>query len=752
MQAEAKSRTLDDAPHTVIRLSIAGMRCAGCVKSVENSIQSVSGVESVSVNFADRSAMIIGDIDPVFLKRAVSDAGYEAAVMAGLEDVREEELLETQRYHRLLRKSAIATLLGLPLMLAGHFDILPPIEARDGKIFWSLVSILTLGILFYSGGHFYTGALNSLRKRQANMDTLIALGTGSAWIYSTFVIGFADVLPSLAKHAYFEAAIIILAFINLGTALETRARGKTSGAIRKLIGLQPRTARVLRDGEEVDISIDQVGLAETVRVRPGEKIPVDGVLTEGFSNVDESMLTGEPLPVEKHEGDEVVGGSLNQSGSFLFKATRIGQDTALARIVESVRNAQSSKPEIARLVDKIAAVFVPAVVVISVLTFFIWLSLGPEPVLGFAFVTAMTVLVVACPCALGLATPISVMVSVGKAAQLGILIRNGDALQGASALSCVILDKTGTITEGRPVVVRIDSADGWDSERVLQIAASLEIGSEHPLAAAILAAGQAKNISFLPTSKFEAIAGQGVFAIIEEQPALFGNFKLMETRNIECGKFSAKLEACAASGETPMLLAVEQQIVGLISVSDPVKPDSKKAVSVMRNCGLKVMMVTGDNEITARAIGKKAGISEIRAGVSPQGKSALIKELQANGEVVGMVGDGINDAPALAQADVGYAIGTGTDIAIESADVVILRGSLLKIPEAIKLSRATLTNIKQNLFGAFIYNIVSIPIAAGLLYPFFGWLLNPMIAGAAMALSSVTVVTNANRLRWFDAG
>ena len=369
MQIEAKSTTLDDAPLSVIRLSIAGMRCAGCVKSVENSIQSVPGVESVSVNFADHSATVISDIDPAILKRAISDAGYEAAVMAGLEDVREEQFLESQRYHELLRKSAIAALLGLPLMLAGHFDILPPLDALGGKMFWSIVSILTLGILFYSGGHFYTGALNSLRKRQANMDTLIALGTGSAWIYSTFVIGFADALPSLAKHAYFEAAIIILAFINLGTALETRARGKTSGAIRELIGLQPRTARVLRDGEEVDIPIDQVGLAETIRVRPGEKIPVDGVLIEGYSNVDESMLTGEPIPVKKQESDEVVGGTLNQNGSFLFKATRIGQDTALARIVESVRNAQGAKPEIARLVDRISAVFVPAVVVISVLTF-----------------------------------------------------------------------------------------------------------------------------------------------------------------------------------------------------------------------------------------------------------------------------------------------------------------------------------------------------------------------------------------------
>jgi len=750
MQIEAKSVTLDNAAHIVTRLSIAGMRCAGCVASVEHSIQSVLGVKSASVNFADHSATVEGNFDLVILKKAVSDAGYEVAVMEGLKDVREEELLELQRYSGLLWKSAAAALLGLPLMLAGHFDVLPTIGAPEGRIFWLLISVLTLGILFYSGGHFYIGALNSLQKRQANMDTLIALGTGSAWVYSTFVIDFADALPPLAKHAYFEAAIIILAFINLGTALETRARGKTSGAIRELIGLQPRTARILRNGEEVDIPIAQVGLADTLRVRPGEKIPVDGVLIDGYSNVDESMLTGEPVPVEKREGDEVVAGTLNQSGSFLFRATRIGQDTALAQIVESVRNAQSSKPEIARLVDRIAAVFVPSVVMISAFTFFIWLFLGPDPVLGFAFVTAMTVLVVACPCALGLATPISVMVSVGKAAQIGILIRNGDALQSAERLSYIILDKTGTITEGKPVVTRIEPADGWEADHVLQIAASVEIGSEHPLAAAIMAAEDAKSFSLLSAEKFETIAGRGVSALVNGQLTLFGNRELMEDRKIDCGGFLTKLEHYAGNGETPMLLAVDQSVVGLICVSDPVKLDSKKSVLALRDCGLKVMMVTGDNEITAQAIARKVGISEIQAGVSPQGKSEVIKALQAHGEVVGMVGDGINDAPALAQADVGFAIGTGIDIAIESADVVILQGSLFKIPQAIKLSRATLTNIKQNLLGAFIYNVVSIPVAAGLLYPFFGWLLNPMIAGAAMALSSVTVVTNANRLRWLD--
>lgn len=752
MQAvvEPTADVLENSSQNVIRLSVMGMRCAGCVKTVEDSMQSVAGVLSASVNFADHSATVKGDVDPEKLKLAIRKAGYEAAVMEGLEDPRKEEELELQRYHSLLRKSGVAALFGVPLMLAGHFDTLPPLGTADGSVFWSLISVITLGIMFYSGGQFYSGAWSSLLKRQANMDTLIALGTGAAWIYSTIIIDFSDTLPSLAKHAYFEAAIIILAFISLGSALETRARGKTSSAIRKLIGLQPRTARVVRDGAEVDIVIEQVGLEEIVRVRPGEKIPVDGIVIEGHSRVNESMLTGEPMPVEKLDGDEVVGGTLNQSGTFLFKTTRIGRDTTLAQIVESVRKAQSSKPEIAKLVDQIAAVFVPIVVLISVVTFLIWLALGPEPSLGYAFVTAMTVLVIACPCALGLATPISVMVSVGRAAQMGILIRNGQSLQIAGQLSCVIVDKTGTVTEGKPAIAGIQSIDDWEQDRVLQIAASLEAGSEHPLATAILTAAEEKQLSLLSAEKFEAIAGYGVSATVDGTNMVFGNLALMEKFNVEYGDFPARLDDCAARGETPMLLAIDKKVVGLVSVSDPIKSDSEDAVKALRKLGVQVMMVTGDNQATARAIAKQAGISEIKAQVLPQNKADVVKELQAKGERVGMVGDGINDAPALAQADVGFAIGTGTDIAIESGDVVILQGSLLKVPHAIELSRTTLANIKQNLVGAFIYNTLSIPIAAGLLYPVFGWLLNPMIAGAAMAASSLTVVSNANRLRWLD--
>ena len=741
-----------EATSDEIRLSILGMRCAGCVSSVEGALAAVDGVTSVSVNFADHSAMVRGHVDPDLLKKAANDAGYDAAVMEGLEDPAEQEEQELQRYRKLMKKASVAGIFGAMLMLAEHFSWLPEIGSAAGQWLWPEIALITLGIMVYSGWHFYSGAIKSLSLGQANMDTLIALGTGSAWLYSCIVIDYSDTLPTLAKHAYFEAAVVILAFINLGTALETMARGKTSSAIRQLIGLQPRTARVVRNGEEMDIPIEQVGLGETLRVRPGEKIAVDGVLLEGHSTLDESMLTGEPIPVEKSVGSEVVAGTMNQTGSFLFRATRIGRDTALAQIIKSVRQAQSSKPEIARLADKISSVFVPAVVALSVLTFFMWYAFGPDPSLGYAFVTSMTVLVIACPCALGLATPISVMVAVGRAAQSGILIRKGDALQTAGKLTCLILDKTGTVTEGKPTVSTVEAIDDYTEEQVLQLAASIESGSEHPLAASILSAAENKHIKLEKVNNFEAIAGFGVTAFINEQRVFFGNKALMDTKGIKFTRYNNRLEKLSALGQTPMLLAVDDKIVGIIAVSDPIKKDSAQAVQRLKNQGLRIIMVTGDNQITAHAIAKQAGISEVRAQVLPQDKAAVVKELQQQGEIVGMVGDGINDAPALAQADVGLAIGTGTDVAIESADVVILQGSLLKVPEVIELSKATVINIKQNLIGAFFYNTISIPVAAGLLYPMFGVLLNPMIAGAAMAMSSLTVVTNANRLRWMKFG
>ena len=745
---------MDSIAHPIagqsLRLSIQGMRCAGCIAAVEAAIHSVEGVDAVQVNFADHSAMVTGEVDPIRLKQALIAVGYDAAVMEGLEDPTEEEQQQQAHYRGLLIKAGISGILGVYLMLGDHLDWFPPIASSEGRQFWPDIALLTFFVMFFAGGHFFQSAIKLLKVHQANMDTLIALGTGSAWLYSTVVIDFYSSLPSLSAYAYFEAAAVILAFINLGNALESRARTHTSAAIRALLGLQPRTARVVRDAKEIDIAIENVGLGETIRVRPGEKIPVDGVIIEGHSSVDESMLTGEALPVEKQLGAKLAAGTINLRGSFLMTASRIGRDTALAQIIHSVRQAQNSKPELARLADRIAAIFVPVVIVIALITFLVWLIFGPEPVLGYAFVTAMTVLVIACPCALGLATPIAVMVAVGRAAQLGILIRQGDALQTAGKLNCLVLDKTGTVTQGRPELSELIACSELSQSQILQYAASLEANSEHPLAIALLKAASEQSLSLLKVRKFQAIIGQGISGQINNQLCLFGNVALLKAHKISTRKLTAKLNKLSAQGHTPMLLAVAGELVGIVAVVDPIKTDSGLAIATLRQAGIRVLMVTGDNPITAQAIAQQAGIDEFRAQVAPAEKADIVRALQAEGATVGMVGDGINDAPALAQADVGFAIGTGTDVAIESADVVLLQGSLQKLAETMALSRRTIVNIEQNLFGAFIYNMIGIPIAAGLLYPVFGLLLNPMLAGAAMAMSSVTVVTNANRLRWIS--
>lgn len=735
-------------PDQEIRLSILGMRCAACVDNVATALKSISGVREVAVNFADHSATVSGQFQAESLKQALTTAGYDSAIMEGLENPDAETAQENSHYRQLLKKAWVAAGLGFPLMIGEHLNWFPLIGSATGRFFWSEMALLTLAVLFYSGGHFFANAFKLLRLKQANMDTLIALGTGSAWLYSCIVIDFSTQLPSLSSYAYFEASAIILAFINLGNALETRARSQTSAAIRSLIGLQPRTARLIRDGVEIDVAINELGLGETVRVRPGEKIPVDGIVLEGHSSVDESMLTGESIPVEKQAGANVSTGTLNLQGSFLFKATRIGRDTVLAQIIHSVRQAQNSKPAIARLADKISSIFVPVVVGISALTFIIWWLVGPTPSLAYAFVTAMTVLVIACPCALGLATPISIMVAVGRAAQMGILIRQGEALQTTGKLTCLILDKTGTVTTGKPSLASISVLADLAEDSLLQLAASLEAGSEHPLANAILTAAKAKNLDLLRVRQFKAVSGEGISGQIKDQQCLFGNMRLLTASGIDCSAYSEKITALSAQGQTAMLLAVNHKLAGIIGVTDPIKPDSALAIEQIHDKGLRVIMVTGDNEITAQAIAKQAGISEVRAQCLPQDKALIVKELQEQGESVGMVGDGINDAPALAQANVGFAIGSGADVAIESADIVLLQGSLIKVLETMRLSQLTVRNIKQNFLGAFFYNIIGIPIAAGVLYPVFGILLNPMLAGAAMALSSVTVVSNANRLRW----
>jgi len=732
-----------------IQLSIGSMSCAGCVASVERALRSVPGVEGAAVNFAEHTAGVSGNVTAQALIDAVVAAGYEAAELKGTdEEAEEKEAAEFAWYRSLLKKALVAGVIGAALFGMMLLGMMPSLEG-GGRSFWAIVAVASLFVLIYSGGRFFTGAWKAFRGHNANMDTLIALGTGTAWAFSTVILIWPEIVPPQARHLYFEAAVIIIALINLGAALEMRARGKTSEAIRRLIGLQPKTARVVRDGKEIDVPIEQVGLNETLRVRPGEKIAVDGVIIEGHSNIDESMISGEPLPVEKNIGDEVVGGTLNKSGSFLFRATRIGADTALARIIEMVRQAQNSKPAIGRMVDKIAGVFVPVVLLIAVVTFLIWYNVGPEPKSAYVLLTTMTVLIIACPCALGLATPISIMVGVGKAAEYGVLIRHGEALQRAGQLTTVVLDKTGTVTEGRPTVTNLITSDGWDEAKLLSVAASIESGSEHPLAEAIVTAATTRGLALSRAEGFEAIAGHGVQARVDGRSVLFGNRRLMDDHSIELNALPDAAARLAANGETPMFLAVDGAAAGIVAVADPIKADSAAAIERLHKIGIRVVMLTGDNAATAAAVAKQVGIDEVIAEVLPADKSAKVAELQTGGEVVGMVGDGINDAPALARADVGFAIGTGTDVAIESADVTLMRGSLHGVADAIAISQATVRNIKQNLFGAFIYNSLGIPIAAGILFPLFGILLNPIVAGGAMAMSSLTVVTNANRLRLF---
>lgn len=730
------------------RLYVSDISCAGCVETIEAALKSVPGVDEVQVNFADRTVNVSGDVPADTLIQAISKSGYTASIMEDNTES-ERENKDLAHYKKLLKKTVISGIISLVIVAVTMLGLLPDVASFKGQISWGIVSLLTLFVLTYAGGRFFTGALKSFKNHNANMDTLIAIGTGVAWVYSTFVVLFPDSVSEIARHVYFDTATLIITFINLGSALEMRARGKTSEAIKRLIGLQPKTARVLREGSEVDIPIEQVQMDDIVRVRPGEKIPVDGELTEGSSHVDESMLTGEPVPVTKKVGDEVVGGSVNKSGSFLFKATRIGKDTALSQIIDMVRKAQNTKPEIGRLADKVSAIFVPIVLIIAVLTMLAWFNFGPPPQLTYMLVTTMAVLIIACPCALGLATPISVMVGVGKAAEYGVLIRKGDALQKAGQLTIVVLDKTGTITEGKPVVTAIEPSEGWSENELLKIASSVETNSEHPLAEAVVEASKEKNIELISIESFEAVSGHGVRALYQQKTVLLGNRKLMNDNGVNLGSLIESSEKLSKLGQTVIFVSVNGEAVGLLGISDPIKTDSKEAIQRLQKSGIKVVMLTGDNWATAETVASLVGVDDFIAEVLPQDKAHEITKLQELGEKVAMVGDGINDAPALAGSDVGFAIGTGTDVAIESADITLMRGSLHGVADAITISKATLRNIKENLVGAFGYNSLAIPIAAGILFPFTGLLLNPIIAGAAMALSSVTVVTNANRLRWF---
>jgi Cu+-exporting ATPase len=623
------------------------------------------------------------------------------------------------------------------------------VTTTNQRIAWGVVGIITFVVMAVAGKQFYKGAWQSFKNHGANMDTLIALGTGTAWLYSMFVVLAPGLLPEVARHVYFEASSMIIGLISLGLAFEVKARGRTSQAIKRLIGLQAKTARVIRDGAEQDIDISDVQKGDHVRVRPGEKIPVDGDVLEGSSRLDESMLTGEPMPVSKQAGDKVVAGSINKSGTLLFEATHIGQETTLANIINMVKRAQNSKPSIGRLADVISGIFVPTVMIIAILAALAWLNFGPAPSIAYAVVALTTVLIIACPCALGLATPMSVMVGIGKAAEFGILIRNGESLQTTSKITTMILDKTGTITQGAPQVTDVVTFNNADENNVMQLVASLENSSEHPLAEAITQYAQKQNVTLSKVTDFDAITGKGVSGTVNEQTLLFGNKALMDKYEIAVDDATEQAHTFANDAKTPMYFACNNQLMALISVADPLKEDSVQAIKRLQNEGIHLVMLTGDNKATAHAVAKKVGIDDFIAEVLPEDKVNEVTKRQQQGEIVGMTGDGINDAPALAKADVGFAIGTGTDVAIESADITLMRGSLHGLADAIAISSATIKNIKQNLFGAFIYNVAGIPIAAGVLYPFIGVLLNPIVAGAAMALSSLTVVTNANRLRFY---
>ena len=740
---------MTDANRTSTLLKIDGMHCASCQRPIEKALRETPGVFEVSVNLASREVNVDSTLSSDTLVAAVAGAGFEA-VVDPIQSLEESDQANRAGFRRLIGKSVLALGSGFGLMVFGMTTTAIHTEWNLDRAAWLLIAILTGIIMYYTGRHYFSGAFQSLKTRSATMDTLIALGTGTAWLYSTVIVVFPALVPEIARHVYFEAAVIIIGMVNLGQALELKARGRTSQAIRRLLDLQQKTACIVRDGKEVDVPIGTVVKGDLVRVRPGDQIAVDGIVIEGQTNIDESMLTGEPLAVNKTSDDEVSAGTLNKTGSILYRATRVGSDTALARIIRMVRQAQNSKPPIGKLADDVAAVFVPVVMMIALLAALVWFSIGPEPRGVYAIVTAVTVLIIACPCALGLATPMSVMVGVGKAAEAGILIRNGEALQTASQLTTMVLDKTGTITTGQPGVIEIDPFCDQALNELLRLAASLETHSEHPLAQAILDAARLQELEPLEVKAFEAIAGKGIKGQIDTRNLLIGNKRLMDEAGIALDKDMLKSsERMAGNAWTPIFLASDGQLVAIFAVADPVKPESADAIKRLQAEGLEVIMLTGDNKHTAQAVAAQVGISQVRAEVLPQDKKDRVAELQKQGQRVGMVGDGINDAPALALAHVGFALGTGTDVAIESADITLMRGSLHGVADAIEISRATMGNIRQNLFGAFIYNSVGIPIAAGLLYPLTGMLLNPIIAGTAMAFSSVTVVSNANRLRLF---
>ena len=753
-------------------LPITGMTCASCVMRVEKALRKTPGVLTATVNLATERASVTfapGVADRVTLTAAVEAAGY-GVIAPSAEDAVEGEDAETLARRAELvdkrRKLIVAVAFGLPLFLlsmARDFGLIAPwligaaatmmaqmpgasmtelmgmVAARDDLLNWLFLALAT-PVQFYSGRDFYIHAWKALKARTANMDTLIALGSSAAYFYSLWLL-----LAGMRGHVYFETAALIIALILLGKFLEARAKSQTSAAIKALIGLQPKTARVVRGGSEIDVPLSQVRVGEIIVVRPGEKLPVDGVITSGQSTLDESMLTGESLPVQKKKGDSVIGATLTRTGSFQFRATRVGKDTALAQIVKLVQEAQGSKAPVQRLVDQVSSVFVPIVIGIALVTFVTWWFVTGDVTQALIF--AVAVLVIACPCALGLATPTAIMVGTGTGAQHGILIKNAEALERAGKLNMVIFDKTGTITAGQPSVTDI-VASGAD-DVLLRLAASVERVSEHPLGEAIVRAAQERGLTLAQPESFTALAGHGVQATVDGQPVLIGSPRLMQDQGIDISGLTVAIERMQGEAKTAVVVVADGIALGLLGIADPVKPSSAAAIAALTAQGVQVRMLTGDNRRTAEAIGRQVGLSpdQVIAEVLPAMKAAEVKRVQAEGRVVAMVGDGINDAPALAQADVGIAMGTGTDVAMETADITLLRGDLRSVPQAIALSKRTMSTIRWNLFWAFIYNVIGIPLAAGIFYPLLGWQLSPIVAAGAMAFSSVFVISNSLRLR-----
>ncbi|HEU65624.1 MAG TPA: copper-translocating P-type ATPase [Chloroflexi bacterium] len=737
---------------------VSGMTCASCVGRVEEALSSVPGVISVSVNLASEKATVeyLEGTGLADMRRAVKDAGYElGSEVQALEDVTTAAQRETRAVRN---RFIIAAILTASIMA---LDWGPSFVGKS-YLLWALAT----PVQFWAGLRFYRGAWGALKHKTSDMNTLIALGTSVAYFYSLIAVVFPGLFATdiLEPHLYFHTSAMIITLILLGRFLEARARGQTSEALKRLIGMQPKTALVIHEGEQREISVEDVRVGDLIMVRPGERIPVDGIVHEGYSSVDESMITGESIPVEKREGDEVVGATINKTGSFQFEATRVGKDTTLARIVRMVEEAQGSKAPIQRFADVIASYFVPAVIVVAIITFIVWYFVGPAPALTFALLNFIAVLIIACPCALGLATPTAIIVGTGKGAEHGILIRNGESLERAHQIDTVLLDKTGTLTRGEPVVTDVVAAPFSSTEEVLRLAASVEQSSEHPLGEAVVKAALERKLELSPSSDFNAIPGQGVEASVEGNKLFLGNLNLMKERGLSLNGLQPKAAEFLEEGKTAMFLGWNSQVAGIIALADTLKPGAKEAIQTLRKMGIEPAMLTGDNRRTAEAIAREVGIDRVLAEVLPEHKAGEVINLQREGKVVAMVGDGINDAPALAQADIGIAIGTGTDVAMETGDITLISGDLMGVVTAISLSKRTMRTIKQNLFWAFAYNTALIPIAAGVLYLAFGktgvpaglhfilgehGFLNPMLAAAAMAASSITVVSNSLRLRRF---